>query len=64
MLKGPIPPHIDPRKLADRAAVLEGEWPVAQFSRLCEQLVSDTGNVKARFEFVLRLDRLYQLLQQ
>ncbi len=51
MLKGPIPPHIYPRKLADRAAVLEGEWPVAQFSRLCEQLVSDTGNVKARFEF-------------
>lgn len=51
MLKGPIPPHIDPRKLADRAAILEGEWPLAQFSRLCEQLVSDAGSVHAHLEF-------------
>jgi len=51
MLKGPIPPHIDPRKLADRAATLEGEWPLVQFSRLCEQLVSDAGSVQARLEF-------------
>ncbi|MCQ4347870.1 YceD family protein [Pseudomonas stutzeri] len=51
MLKGPIPPHIDPRKLADRDAILQGEWPVAQFSRLCEQLVSDAGSVQARLEF-------------
>jgi uncharacterized protein len=51
MLKGPIPPHIDPRKLADRAATLEGEWPLVQFPRLCEQLVSDAGSVHARFEF-------------
>ena len=51
MLKGPIPPHIDPRKLADRAVTLEGEWPLGQFPRLCEQLVSDAGSVHARFEF-------------
>lgn len=51
MLKGPIPPHVDPRKLADRGATLEGEWPMAQFSRLCEQLVSDAGTVHARLEF-------------
>ena len=51
MLKGPIPPHIDPRKLADRGATLEGEWPITQFPRLCEQLVSDVGTVRARFEF-------------
>lgn len=51
MLKGPIPPHIDPRKLADRATTLEGEWPLAQFSRLCEQLVSDAGSVRAHLEF-------------
>lgn len=51
MLKGPIPPHIDPRKLADRAATLEGELPVKQFSRLCEQLVSDAGSVQAHLEF-------------
>ncbi|PZR25650.1 MAG: metal-binding protein, partial [Ectopseudomonas oleovorans] len=24
MLNGPIPPHVDPRKLADREATLEG----------------------------------------
>lgn len=51
MLKGPIPPHIDPRKLADRDATLQGEWPISQFQRLCEQLVSDTGSVHARFQF-------------
>lgn len=51
MLKGPIPSHIDPRKLADRANTLEGDWPLKQFARLCEQLVSDAGNVHARFEF-------------
>jgi len=51
MLKGPIPSHIDPRKLADRANTLEGDWPLMQFARLCEQLVSDAGNVHARFEF-------------
>lgn len=51
MLKGPIPPHVDPRKLADRATTLEGAWPLVQFSRLCEQLVSDAGSVQARLEF-------------
>ncbi|HYQ37407.1 MAG TPA: YceD family protein [Pseudomonas sp.] len=51
MLKGPIPPHIDPRKLADRAATLEGDWPLARFSRVCDLLVSDAGSVHARFEF-------------
>lgn len=51
MLKGPIPSHIDPRKLADRGNTLEGDWPLKQFERLCEQLVSDAGNVHARFEF-------------
>ena len=51
MLKGPIPPHVDPRKLADRAAILEGEWPLAQFSRVCELLVSDAGIAHARLQF-------------
>lgn len=51
MLKGPIPPHVDPRKLADRGATLEGELPIKQFSRLCEQLVSDAGSVHVRLEF-------------
>lgn len=51
MLKGSIPPHVDPRKLADRAANLEGGWPITQFSRLCEQLVSDAGDVHARLVF-------------
>lgn len=51
MLKGSIPPHVDPRKLADRAATLEGGWPITQFPRLCEQLVSDAGDVHARLGF-------------
>ena len=51
MLKGSIPPHIEPRKLADRGAVLEGSWPVGRFERVCEQLVNDSGEVHVRLEF-------------
>ena len=51
MLKGPIPPHVDPRKLADREAVLEGSWPVSQFERLCESLASDSGEIHAVLRF-------------
>ncbi|MDL2425198.1 metal-binding protein, partial [Pseudomonas sp. BAgro211] len=28
MLNGPIPPHVDPRKLVERAATLEGVLPI------------------------------------
>ena len=51
MSNGPIPPHVDPRKLADRAATLQGELPLAQLSRLCDPLADDAGNVSATFRF-------------
>lgn len=51
MLKGPIPPHVDPRKLADRQATLEGELPLSKFARLSESLESNQGAVSARFDF-------------
>lgn len=51
MLKGPIPSHVDPRKLADRAATLEGEVPLARLGRLCEAAEDDQGSVHARFAF-------------
>ncbi|MTZ12438.1 metal-binding protein [Pseudomonas sp. JL972] len=51
MLKGPIPPHIDPRKLADRAASLQGELNLSQLQRLAESLEDDQGVVRASFAF-------------
>ncbi|MEB2326185.1 MAG: YceD family protein [Pseudomonas sp.] len=51
MLKGPIPPHIDPRKLADRAASLQGELSLSQLQRLAESLDDDQGVVRASFAF-------------
>jgi len=51
MLKGPIPPHIDPRKLADRAASLQGELSLSQLQRLAESLEDDQGVVRASFAF-------------
>lgn len=51
MLKGPIPPHVDPRKLADRAAALEGELQLSELKRLVDPLEDDKGVVRARFDF-------------
>jgi len=51
MLKGPIPPHVDPRKLADRAATLEGELQLSELKRLVDPLEDDEGVVRARLEF-------------
>ncbi|WP_313054904.1 YceD family protein [Pseudomonas lopnurensis] len=51
MLKGPIPPHVDPRKLADRAATLEGELQLSQLERLADPLEDDQGVVCAHFAF-------------
>ena len=51
MLKGPIPPHVDPRKFADRAATLEGELQLSELKRLVDPLEDDKGAVRARFEF-------------
>ena len=51
MSNGPIPPHVDPRKLADRAATLEGEVPLASFERLCDSLEDNSGKVRAKLVF-------------
>ncbi len=51
MLNGPIPPHVDPRKLVERAATLEGELPIAKMPRLNEQLTSSDGKIHAKFSF-------------
>lgn len=51
MSNGPIPPHVDPRKLADRGVTLEGEMPLAGFERLCDPLVDNTGTVHAKLVF-------------
>ena len=51
MINAPIPPHVDPRKLADRGITLTGELPLADFSRVCELLTDTAGLVRVAFEF-------------
>ncbi|MDG9929502.1 MULTISPECIES: YceD family protein [unclassified Pseudomonas] len=51
MSNGPIPPHVDPRKLADRGVTLEGETPLASFERLCDPLADNAGTVHAKLVF-------------
>ncbi len=51
MLNGPIPPHVDPRKLVERGATLEGECALAEMPRVNEQLTSDDGEVHAKVSF-------------
>jgi uncharacterized protein len=51
MLKGPIPPHVDPRKLADRGVTLQGDLSLASLPRLCESLADDAGTIQAGLVF-------------
>ncbi|MBF8727914.1 YceD family protein [Pseudomonas putida] len=51
MLNDPIPPHVDPRKLADRGVTLSGSLPLADLERLCDPLSDDVGMVQAKFDF-------------
>ena len=51
MLNGPIPPRVDPRKLADRSATLEGELQLAGLPRLCDPLADNAGAVHAKIHF-------------
>lgn len=51
MLNDPIPPHVDPRKLADRNAAVEGGVALADLKRLCEPLSDNVGTVQAKFVF-------------
>ena len=51
MSNGPIPPHVDPRKLADRGVTFQGEMPLAELSRLCDPLADTGGAVRAKLSF-------------
>lgn len=51
MLNGPIPPHVDPRKLADRGISFNGSLPLSQFTRVCELLTHNTGDVQVNVSF-------------
>lgn len=51
MLNGPIPPHVDPRKLADRGVTLRGELQLANLPRLCDPLAEHAGVVRAQIHF-------------
>jgi uncharacterized protein len=51
MSNSPIPPHVDPRKLADRSTTLDGELQLANLARLCSSLADDHGVVRTKFSF-------------
>ena len=51
MLNDPIPPHVDPRKLADRGVTLQGSLQLADLERLCDPLSDTVGTVQAKFDF-------------
>lgn len=51
MSNAPIPPHVDPRKLADRGATLEGELQLIDLQRLCGALADSGGAVRTKFVF-------------
>ena len=51
MSKVSIPLRVDPRKMADRAAVLEGEIALSSLTRLCEALEDRQGAVSLRISF-------------
>lgn len=53
MLNQPLPTHVDPFKMADSGAVLEGELATSDFPRLSEGLLSSVGNLHVRLEFNL-----------
>lgn len=58
MLNGPIPPHVDPRKLVDRGITLEGVLPLASMTRVCEQLTDNQGDVRVRLVFERDVQRI------
>lgn len=51
MLNGPIPPRVDPCKLADRGVTLEGELQLADLPRFCSALAEHAGVVRAKIRF-------------
>lgn len=51
MLNAPIPPHVDPRKLADRGVTLKGESQLAEFARLSDALADSQGTVSTELVF-------------
>ena len=51
MLNGPIPPHVDPRKMADRGVTLQGELQLSSLERLCDPLADDAGIVRTKLVF-------------
>jgi len=51
MLNGPIPPHVDPRKMADRGVTLQGELQLSSLERFCDPLADTAGIVRTKLVF-------------
>lgn len=50
-MSGPIPAHIEPRRLVDRGIVLKGPVSAAKMSRLNALLAAPAGDVQVELEF-------------
>jgi len=62
MLTHPLPKHVDPYKMADHTAIFEGTLPVSSFERLVEGLLSDSGTLSVKLEFLVGDDGFRELI--
>ena len=58
MSNGPLPKKVDPRKLAEREAVLTGTIALQSMPQLCSLLVSPCGDVNVELAFALDEQKL------
>ncbi len=56
MSKQTLTKHFEPYRMADQGAVFEGTLPVSSFTRLCEGLVDDMGDLHIAVEFAVGED--------
>ncbi|MBV1789893.1 DUF177 domain-containing protein [Marinobacterium sp. D7] len=58
MSYGPLPKRVDPRKLAEREAKIEGVADVSAMPRLVSLLANDSGEVQVELSFAVDEQRL------
>lgn len=61
MSYGPLPKRVDPRKLAEREAELQGSLELKSMPELCTLLVDDEGSVDVELRFALDEQKLRTL---
>lgn len=64
MSKQTLIKHIEPYRLADQGAILEGDLPVSSFTRLCEGLADNIGDMHIALEFGVGEDGFREMTGQ